>query len=120
MVIGGGAANCLGAEEDTAAPWAAGEALLEGDGAAPAEGFGSGLSELLIWADDGAVAAGLAGALVGAAGAADEPQPVSSSNTKPISAPTRKRSVNLFGLPYTGRAARLSGKLYWANALPIL
>jgi hypothetical protein len=95
MVIGGGAANCLGAEEDTAAPWAAGEALLEGEGEdeAAADGFGSGLSELLIWADDGGVAAGFAAALVGAAGAADEPQPVSSSKTKPITAPTRKRSV---------------------------
>jgi hypothetical protein len=44
MVIGGGAENCLGAEDDTAAPWAAGEALLAGE----AEGFGSGLSPLLI------------------------------------------------------------------------
>jgi hypothetical protein len=46
MVIGGGAENCLGAEEDTAAPWAAGEALLDGE--VDAEGLGSGLSALLI------------------------------------------------------------------------
>jgi hypothetical protein len=44
MVIGGGAENCLEAEDDTAAPWAAGEALLDGE----AEGLGSGLSPLLI------------------------------------------------------------------------
>jgi hypothetical protein len=66
MLMDGAAENCLGAEEDTVAPWAAGEALLDGE----AEGFGSGLSALLIWADDGADAAGLVGTAVGAAGAA--------------------------------------------------
>jgi hypothetical protein len=43
MDIGGGAENCLGEEADTDAPWAAGEALLDGDAA----GFGMGLSALV-------------------------------------------------------------------------
>ena len=77
MVIGGGAENCFAAEEDTAAPWAAGEALLDGE--AEAEGLGSGLSAPVIWAADGGEAAGFAGAAVGAAGAAVGPQPVSNS-----------------------------------------
>ena len=68
MLIGGGAENCLGAEEDTAAPWAAGEGLLDGE--VEADGFGSGLRALPIWAEDGGEAAGLVGATVGAAGAA--------------------------------------------------
>jgi hypothetical protein len=43
--IGGGAENCFGADEDvTGAPWAAGEPLLDGE----ADGFGRGLSPLLI------------------------------------------------------------------------
>ena len=42
--IGGGAENCLGAEADTGAPWAAGDAPLDGDAA----GFGMGLSALVI------------------------------------------------------------------------
>jgi hypothetical protein len=77
MVIGGGAENCLDAEEDTAAPWAAGEALLDGE--AEAEGLGSGLSAPVIWAAEGGEAAGLAGAAVGAAGAAVGPHAVSIS-----------------------------------------
>ena len=66
MVIGGGAENCWGAEDDTAAPWADGEALLDAD----ADGLGSGLNPLLIWLADGGVLAGLAAAAVGAEGAA--------------------------------------------------
>jgi hypothetical protein len=86
MVIGGGAENCLGAEEDTAAPWAAGEALLDGE--VEADGFGSGLSALLICAEDGGAAAGLVGAGAWAAGAAAFwPQPATSS--------TRAKSANL-------------------------
>jgi hypothetical protein len=77
MVIGGGAENCLGAEEDTAAPWATGEVLLDGE--AEAEGFESGLSALVIWADDGGEAVGLAGAAVGAGGAALGPHAVRTS-----------------------------------------
>jgi hypothetical protein len=91
MLIGGAAENCLGAEEDTAAPWAAGEGLLDGE--VEADGFGSGLSELLIWAEDGGAADGLVGATVGAVGAAFCPQPVSSSNVSPKTAPMRKRSI---------------------------
>ena len=60
MVIGGGAENCLGAEEDTAAPWAAGEALPDGE--TEADGFGSGLRALVICAADAGEAAGLVGA----------------------------------------------------------
>jgi hypothetical protein len=42
--MGGGAENCFGAEADTGAPCAAGEAAPEGD----APGFGIGLSALVI------------------------------------------------------------------------
>ena len=72
MDIGGGAENCWGAEDDTAAPWATGEALLD----AEADGLGSGLNPLLIWLADGGVLAGL-GAAVGAEGAAFWPHAVS-------------------------------------------
>ena len=77
MVIGGGAENCLDAEEDTAAPWAAGEALLDGE--VEADGFGSGLSALLICAEDGGEAAGLVGAGAWTGAAAFWPQPAISS-----------------------------------------
>ena len=93
MVIGGGAENCLGAEEDTAAPWAAGDALLEAEleAEADADGLGIGLSELLSCADEGGEAAGFVAATVGAAGAAFWPQAVSSSNVRPTIARMRKR-----------------------------
>jgi hypothetical protein len=116
MVIGGGAENCLGAEEDTAAPWAAGEALLDGE--VDAEGLGSGLSALLIWADDGGEAAGLAGAAVGAAGAALGPHAVSTS-IRLISAKD-KRYVKYKLLAWLERVFRYVRELYRARSRPIL
>src|SRR5689334_9909741 len=115
MVIGGGAENCWGAEDDTAAPWAPGEALLDGeaDADAEADGFGSGLSTLLICAEEGGEAAGLAGAAVGAAGAAFWPHAVS-SNINPKSA-MRKRSVKQCSHPPLERDSSAFRQLYWAN-----
>jgi len=95
IVIGGGAENCLGAEDDTAAPWAAGEPLLDGE----ADGCGSGLSPLLIWPADGGVVAGLAAADVGAGGAAFWPQAVSS--TMNTTGSTRKTRVKWRSSPAT-------------------
>ena len=100
MVIGGGAENGLGAEEDTAAPWAAGEALLDGE--VEADGFGSGLSPLLICAADaGVAAAGLVGAGACAGAAAFWPQPAR-SNTRPNSAACtgKKRKEGPINLPW--------------------
>jgi hypothetical protein len=45
ICIEGGAENCLGAEEDTGAPWAAGEAAAAGDG--DPGGLATGLSALV-------------------------------------------------------------------------
>jgi len=94
MVIGGGAENCLEAEEDTAAPCAAaaGEALADGE--AEADGFGSGLSALVTWAADGGLAAGgfVAADTCAAGAAAFPPQPAISSTSMPKIA-TRKRSI---------------------------
>jgi hypothetical protein len=73
----GGAVNCLDADEDTGAPWAAGEADID----AEADGFGNGLKALEIWADEGGVAAGRGGLGVGATGAAFKPQPKLTSGT---------------------------------------
>jgi hypothetical protein len=73
--IGGGAENCLDAE-DTGAPWAAGEAEAAADGEAP--GFGNGLSALDTWPAEGGVA-GRVGALVGGAGAAFWPHAANGS-----------------------------------------
>src|SRR5258708_24116099 len=53
ICIGGGAENCLDAE-DTGAPWAAGEAEAAADG--EAAGFGNGLSALDTWPAEGGVA----------------------------------------------------------------
>jgi hypothetical protein len=71
ICIEGAAENCLGAEEDTGAPCAAGEAEDAAEtGLAEADGFGKGLSALLTCADEGAAVAARVGAAVGAAGAA--------------------------------------------------
>src|SRR5258708_28409696 len=94
ICIGGGAENCLDAE-DTGAPWAAGEAEAAADG--EAAGFGNGLSALDTWPAEGGVA-GRLGALVGAPGAAFWPHPANRSNNtadrttgrpKPNTAPPR-------------------------------
>jgi hypothetical protein len=90
ICIEGGAENCLGAEEDTGAPWAAGEAEAaageaEGDGA----GFGKGLTALEIWAAEGGVAGGRVG--VAATGAAFWPQPITGNVNKVKSASRNRR-----------------------------
>jgi hypothetical protein len=63
--IDGGAENCFGAV-DTGAPWAAGEAEVDGEAA----GLGNGLNAFETWAPDGGVAGARVGAAVGAGGAA--------------------------------------------------
>lgn len=95
MDIGGGAENCWGAEDDTAAPWAAGEALLD----AEADGLGSGLKPLLIWLADAGVLAGL-GAAVGAEGAAFCPHAVSST-ARTTTGSTRKNRIKWRSNPAT-------------------
>src|SRR5205807_5354385 len=62
ICIEGGAVNCLGAEEDTGAPWAAGEAEAAADDAnGEGAGLGSGLTALESCADEGGVDAGRVG-----------------------------------------------------------
>jgi hypothetical protein len=81
MLIGGGAENCLGADEVTAAPWlaAAGEAPAE----AEAEGLASGVRALVTCAADGGEAGGRVAAGACAAGAElVAPQPPSSNMSR--------------------------------------
>ena len=103
MVIGGGAENCLGAEEDTATPWAAGEALLDGE--VEADGFGSGLSALVICAEEGGEAAGLVGAGAWTGAAAFWPQPaIRSTKVK-----STKRKCEPIKLPWGSVLNRVIG-----------
>jgi hypothetical protein len=88
ICIEGGAENCLGAEEDTGAPWAAGEAEAAA-GEADGDGFGKGLTALEICAADGCVAGGRVG--VAATGAAFWPQPITGNVNKVKSASRNRR-----------------------------
>jgi len=82
--------NCLGAEEDTGAPWAAGEAeATAGDAEGEGAGLGSGLSALEICADEGGVEGGRVG--VAATGAPFWPQPTRGKVNKTTSASRNRR-----------------------------
>jgi hypothetical protein len=81
--IGGGAENCLDAE-DTGAPWAAGEAEVTVTADGEADGFGSGLSALDTWPAEGGVA-GRVGLAVGATGAAFWPHAANANIKTPNS-----------------------------------
>jgi hypothetical protein len=82
--------NCLGAEEDTGAPWAAVEAeAAAGDAEGEGAGLGKGLTPLESCADEGGVDGGRVG--VAGTGAAFWPQPTRGKANKATSAIRNRR-----------------------------